>query len=102
MITTRASVLSSVNSTKDVSSITTALDSGNSVDSSSSSSDSDGESEVSLKDEVKEIRTTLQKRDWRPASTFHLKKRSEMTWAEALCQLAVTPPSIHGKLFSRS
>ncbi|GJN93663.1 hypothetical protein Rhopal_006720-T1 [Rhodotorula paludigena] len=40
-------------------------------------------------------RTTKQKVDRRPPSTFHLKKRSEMSWAERLCDLATCPTTMH-------
>lgn len=41
------------------------------------------------------VRTTRQKKDWRPKSTFFKKKLSQMTWHEKLCILADTPASIH-------
>ncbi|GAA5952228.1 hypothetical protein JCM21900_000460 [Sporobolomyces salmonicolor] len=40
-------------------------------------------------------RTTRQKVDRRPPSTFYLKKPSEMTWDERVCDLASCPPSMH-------
>ncbi|CEQ42361.1 SPOSA6832_04159 [Sporobolomyces salmonicolor] len=40
-------------------------------------------------------RTTRQKVDRRPPSSFYLKKPSEMTWDERICDLASCPPSMH-------
>ncbi|GAA5820816.1 hypothetical protein JCM10212_002099 [Sporobolomyces blumeae] len=40
-------------------------------------------------------RTTRQLVDRRPPSTFYLKKKSEMTTAEYLCNLATCPPTLH-------
>lgn len=44
----------------------------------------------------KVVRTTRQARDWRPRSTLHLKKFNEMSFAEKVCSLALTPETIHG------
>ncbi|BGP50918.1 hypothetical protein JCM10450v2_006844 [Rhodotorula kratochvilovae] len=40
-------------------------------------------------------RTTKQKVDRRPPSTFYMKDRSEMTLAEQICHLATCPPEMH-------
>ncbi|GAA5977526.1 hypothetical protein JCM5350_004722 [Sporobolomyces pararoseus] len=47
------------------------------------------------KPEGSTLRTTRQLVDRRPPSTFYLKKKSEMTWAEYLCDLATCPASMH-------
>ncbi|SCV73332.1 BQ2448_7258 [Microbotryum intermedium] len=41
------------------------------------------------------IKTTRQKVDRRPPSTFHKKKRTEMTLAENLCHIATCPDVMH-------
>lgn len=40
-------------------------------------------------------KTTRQKVDRRPVSTFWTKPRSEMTFAERICNLATCPPTMH-------
>lgn len=43
-------------------------------------------------------RATLQKKDWRPKATIHLRKMAERTFAEKICSLAFPPESLHGQL----
>ncbi|GAA5933860.1 sterol desaturase family protein [Sporobolomyces koalae] len=45
--------------------------------------------------ETSDVRTTRQLIDRRPPSTFYLKKKSEMTIAEWLCDLATCPAIMH-------
>lgn len=43
-------------------------------------------------------RATLQKKDWRPKATIHLRTMAERTFAEKICSLAFPPESLHGQL----
>ncbi|GAA5834537.1 hypothetical protein JCM5353_008150 [Sporobolomyces roseus] len=45
--------------------------------------------------EAEAPRTTRQLKDRRPPSTFYLKKKSEMSWAEYLCDLATCDAELH-------
>ncbi|KAK4046580.1 hypothetical protein OIV83_005950 [Microbotryomycetes sp. JL201] len=64
--------------------------------SSSESSSSSGDDLVTYEEEQpKAPRTTRQKVDRRPASTFYKKPRSQMTLAERICSLATMPESLH-------
>lgn len=42
------------------------------------------------------MRTTKQKRDWRPKSTWHLKPMAQRTWFEKICTLALIDEGLHG------
>ncbi|GEM07733.1 fatty acid hydroxylase superfamily protein [Rhodotorula toruloides] len=84
-----------------ISSASPSLDAKQRRDSSSSTSSEEGETPISYATDPSKPpgtpapRTTRQKVDRRPPSTFYLKPRSEMTLAERICNLATCPPEMH-------
>lgn len=64
--------------------------------SASLSSDSSSNSPIAYAEEpAPAVRTTLQGKDWRKPSTFHLKAFKDQTLAEKICDLATCPESMH-------
>ncbi|BGO91940.1 hypothetical protein NBRC10512_001107 [Rhodotorula toruloides] len=84
-----------------ISSAPPSLDAKQRRDSSSSSSSEENETPISYATDPSKPpgtpapRTTRQKVDRRPPSTFYLKPKSEMTLAERICNLATCPPEMH-------
>lgn len=63
--------------------------------SASLSSESSSNSPITYTEEATPaVRTTLQGKDWRKPSTFHLKAFKDQTLAEKICDLAKCPASM--------
>lgn len=60
-----------------------------------SSASSGSSSTLAYAEETSTVRTTRQKIDRRPASTWWAKPKSSMSYAELFCSLAATPESMH-------
>jgi hypothetical protein len=64
--------------------------------SASLSSESSSNSPITYTEEATPaVRTTIQGKDWRKPSTFHLKAFKDQTLAEKICDLATCPASMH-------